>query len=56
LASRTTLDSKGKDEIHYIDPLDAIVERGQNPAGGLLEAYHGYRNGDIDALTKDCMY
>ena len=56
LASRAILDSKGNDETHYIDPLDAIVESGQTPAEGLLEAYHGYWNGDIDALFTDCMY
>ena len=56
LASRAILDSKGNDETHYIDPLDAIVESGQTPAEGLLEAYHGYWNGNIDALFTDCMY
>ncbi len=56
LAGRAILDSKGKDETHYLDPLDVIVESGRTPAEGLLEAYHGYWAGDIDALFKDCMY
>ncbi len=56
LAGRAITDSKGKDETHFLDPLDAIVERGKTPAEGLLDAYHGYWGGDIDALFKDCMY
>ena len=51
-----TLDGKGKDETHFIDPLDVIVESGKTPAQGLLEAYHGDWNGNIDALFADCMY
>ena len=50
------LDSEGKDETYYLDPLDQVVETGITPAQGLLDAYHGYWNGDIDALFKDCMY
>ena len=56
LAGRAITDSKGKDETHFLDPLDHIVERGRTPAEGLLDAYHGYWNGDIDALFTDCMY
>ena len=56
LASRAILDSKGKDETHFLDPLDIVVQTGKTPAHGLLDAYHGYWNGDIDALFKDCMY
>ena len=56
LAGRAILDSKDRDETQYLDPLDIIVETGQTPAEGLLEAFHGYWNGDIDALFTDCMY
>ena len=56
LAGRAITDSKGKDETHFLDPLDAIVERGKTPAEGLLDAYHGYWGGNIDALFTDCMY
>ena len=56
LAGRAILDSKGRDETQYLEPLDVIVESGQTPAEGLLEAFHGDWGGNIDALFKDCMY
>ena len=56
LAGRAILDSKGRDETQYLEPLDVIAESGQTPAEGLLEAFHGDWGGNIDALFKDCMY
>ena len=43
-------------EIYPLSLTDALPTSGQTPAEGLLEAFHGYWNGDIDALFTDCMY
>ncbi len=56
LERRAVLDSRGKDESHFLDPLDAIADSGKTPAEGLLEAYDGYWEGDIDNLFADIAY
>ena len=56
LQRRAVLSGNGRDETHYLDPLDVIAESGRTPAEGLLEAFHGTWNGNVDALFEDCMY
>jgi glutamate--cysteine ligase len=41
LARRARRDQFGRDETHFLDPLDAIVETGVTPAETLLEKYNG---------------
>ena len=56
LKRRAVIDSRGKDESHFLDPLDAIALTGKTPAEGLLEAYDSYWEGDIDNLFADIAY
>ncbi|MFQ5784762.1 MAG: glutamate--cysteine ligase [Alphaproteobacteria bacterium] len=56
LARRAVLDGAGKDECHFLDPLDVILNSGQTPAEGLLEAYYGEWDGSVDPMFHDCMY
>ena len=56
LGRRTVVDGAGKDETHFLDPLDVIAESGRTPAEGLLEAFHGNWDGNVDALFHDCKY
>jgi glutamate--cysteine ligase len=41
LARRARRDQFGRDETHFLDPLDVIVETGVTPAETLLEKYNG---------------
>ena len=56
LGRRIVVDGAGKDETHFLDPLDVIAESGRTPAEGLLEAFHGNWDGNVDALFHDCKY
>ena len=56
LARRAILDGKGQDETQYLASLDVILDTGQTPAEGLLEAYYGKWKGSVDPLFLDCMY
>ncbi|MFQ5958555.1 MAG: glutamate--cysteine ligase [Alphaproteobacteria bacterium] len=56
LERRAVLDGSGHDESHFLAPLDVIAEAGHTPAEGLLEAYYGEWEGNVDALFTDCAY
>ena len=56
LKRRAVRDRSGRDETHFLVPLDLIAETGQTPAEGLLKAFHGEWKGSVDPLILDCMY
>ncbi len=56
LARLGRLDANGKDEVHFLDPLEEIVSTGRTPAEGLLDAYYNEWDGDIDPLITECAY
>jgi glutamate--cysteine ligase len=56
LERRKRLDSAGKDETRYLDPLDERVARGGTPAQDLLDKYHGPWRGSVDPIYTDEAY
>ena len=56
LARLGRLDANGRDEVHFLDPLEEIVSTGRTPAEGLLAAYYGEWNRSVDPLITECAY
>jgi glutamate--cysteine ligase len=56
LARRERRDAQGRDETQYLEPLEAIVERGKTPAEELLEKYRGAWNGSVDPVFREYAY
>lgn len=56
LRRRGRLDSKGRDEAHYLDPLKEIAESGKTSAELLLEQYRGAWHEDINQVFKTCVF
>jgi glutamate--cysteine ligase len=56
LERRARRNAAGQDETHFLDPLDAIVERGRSTAEDLLERYHGPWQGSVDPAFTECIY
>jgi len=56
LKRRVRRDGEGRDETHYLDPLDQIVERGRTPAEELLEKFYGPWSGSVEPAFEECAY
>jgi len=56
LKRRARLDSKGRDESHFLDVLKERAETGKCPADYLLEDYERRWQGDIDRIFVECAY
>jgi glutamate--cysteine ligase len=56
LAARAVRDAAGRDETHYLDPLDAIAEAGVTPAERLLERFHGPWGGSVEPAFRECVF
>lgn len=56
LTQRMRIDVAGKDETHFLDPLNDIVARGETPAETLLELYRSEWRGSVDPLFKQLAY
>jgi glutamate--cysteine ligase len=56
LAGRRRLDSLGRDETRFLDPLDAILASGQVAARDLLARYEGPWGGSIEPAFEECVY
>jgi len=56
LRRRARLDSQGRDETVYLEPLFEIVESGRSPALEKLERFHGPWAGDIDRVFAEYSY
>ena len=48
LARRARKDARGRDETHFLDPLDAIVASGVEPARAWLAQFAGAWGGSVD--------
>jgi glutamate--cysteine ligase len=56
LSKRAMLNGDGRDETHFLDPLDEIVARGKTPAEDLLERYHGPWGGSVAPAFAECVF
>ncbi len=56
LARRKRLDSSGKDETRYLDPLEERLARGTTPAQDLLDKFHGAWRGSVDPVYGEEAY
>ncbi|MDX7951034.1 glutamate--cysteine ligase [Lichenihabitans sp. Uapishka_5] len=55
LVRRRHLDAAGRDESHFLDPLDTIVA-GRTQAEDLLAHYNGGWNGSVGPAFSDCVF
>ena len=53
LARRARRDASGRDETHYLAPLEAIVERGAEPARVWLERFQGPWGGAVEPVFAE---
>ncbi|HEX8662500.1 MAG TPA: glutamate--cysteine ligase [Beijerinckiaceae bacterium] len=56
LSRRARLDAGGRDETHFLDPLDAIVARGRTAAEELLDKYRGPWGGSVEPAFEECVF
>jgi glutamate--cysteine ligase len=56
LSKRAMLNGAGRDETHFLDPLDEIVASGQTPAEDLLDSYRGPWDGSVDPAFEECVF
>ncbi len=56
MKGRARLDSKGRDETHFLDVLKERARTGKCPADYLLEDYEERWRGDIDRIFVECAY
>jgi glutamate--cysteine ligase len=56
LKNRRRLDSKGRDERMYLEPLNELVASGKTVADELLDRYHGAWAGNIDHVFEEIAF
>ena len=56
LARRARLDRSGRDETHFLVPLEALIERGQTPAEELIEKFRNDWHGSVDPVFTGLAY
>src|SRR5215813_5400970 len=56
LKRRARRNAQGKDETHYLEPLDDIVSRKRTPAEELLEKYNGPWEGSVEPVFHEYAY
>ena len=56
LSRRAMLDADGRDETHFLDPLDDIVARGRTAAEDLLDKYRGPWGGSVEPAFEECVF
>jgi glutamate--cysteine ligase len=56
LSRRAFLDSDGRDESRYLEPLQEIVTRGTTPAEELLGKYRGAWGGSVEPVFEEYAY
>jgi glutamate--cysteine ligase len=56
LTARARRGAGGEDETRYLEPLDAIMERGTTEAEELLKRYHGAWRGDVRRVFEERVY
>ncbi|MCX7307372.1 MAG: glutamate--cysteine ligase, partial [Afipia sp.] len=53
LARRSHIDHLGRDETHYLESLDRIIEAGRAPAEVMLEKFNGAWGGSVDPAYSE---
>ena len=56
LARRKRLDSAGKDETRYLEPLEERLAHGATPAQDLLDKFYGAWRGSVDPVYSEEAY
>jgi glutamate--cysteine ligase len=56
LSRRARLDADGRDETHFLDPLDAIVAEGRTAAEELLDKHKGTWGGSVEPAFEECVF
>jgi glutamate--cysteine ligase len=56
LKRRARLDSRGRDEAHFLETLRAIAQSGISPAEEKLALYHGRWRGSVDPVFSEFAY
>jgi glutamate--cysteine ligase len=56
LVRRGRRNVQGRDETQYLEPLEAIVERGKTPAEELLDKFQGQWGGSVDPVFREYAY
>src|SRR3954468_4373512 len=56
LSKRGLLNGGGRDETHFLDPLDAILARGRTAAEDLLDRYHGPWRRSVEPAFEECVF
>ncbi|MCC6948024.1 MAG: glutamate--cysteine ligase [Bradyrhizobiaceae bacterium] len=56
LARRARLDRMGRDETHFLDPLEILIERGETPAEYLLKKFHNDWHGSVEPVFDELAY
>ena len=56
LKRRGLLDTDGRDETRYLEPIEDFVERGITPAEELLEKFHGPWGGSVEPVFTEYAY
>ena len=56
LSKRAMTNGDGRDETHFLDPLDDIVGSGRTLAEDLLDRFHGPWGGSVDPAFRECVY
>ncbi|MGB0696019.1 MAG: glutamate--cysteine ligase [Rhodospirillaceae bacterium] len=56
LTNRNRLNSSGRDETGFLDPLWLIAKTGRTQAEELLDSFYGRWNGEIDPVFTECAY
>jgi glutamate--cysteine ligase len=53
LRRRANCDHLGRDETHYLEPLDQIVEAGRTPAETMLAKFNGPWGGSVEPVYRE---
>jgi glutamate--cysteine ligase len=56
LAARHRLDSQGRDETRFLDPLERIVETGRVNAQTLIDRFNGPWGGSVEPAFEEAVY
>jgi glutamate--cysteine ligase len=56
LARRNRLDRAGRDETHFLEPLEALIESGKTPAERLLDQFGNDWQGSVDPVFAELAY
>jgi glutamate--cysteine ligase len=56
LTRRRRLDRAGRDESHFLDPLERLIESGETPAEALLKKFDNEWHGSVDPVFTELAY